>query len=177
MKVLNLYSSITGNTQKVAEKIEATVRQIGHEVETIKASKGVELNLLDYDFVFVGSGVYHWLPIKALMELIDQLRCKYVRTGEIKPPSPRRPGKKAVVYCTYGGSHTGVNEAVPVVKYMGQLFDHLGFEIIDEWHIVGEFHGKYQHLSASGRLGDIHGRPNEADLQNISQKVIGIMSV
>ena len=26
---------------------------------------------------------------------------------------------KTVIYCTYGGTHTGINEAIPAVKYMG----------------------------------------------------------
>jgi flavodoxin len=61
MKVLNLYYSATGNTDRVAEQIERAVREAGHEVETIKAAKGIELDILAYDFAFIGSGVYPWL--------------------------------------------------------------------------------------------------------------------
>ena len=46
-----------------------------------------------------------------------------------------------------------------------------------EWYVVGEFHGKLNYLSLSGRMGNIVGRPNEADLKNISEKVIGILRV
>jgi hypothetical protein len=60
---------------------------------------------------------------------------------------------------------------------MGQLFDHLGYQIIAEWLLVGEFHGKLEHLSTAGRLGNIQGRPNAADLQAISEMVAGIMRV
>ncbi len=177
MKVLNLYYSATGNTDRVAEQIERAVREAGHEVETIKAAKDIELDILAYDFAFIGSGVYYWLPGKPLMELIGRLREKYAHAGEIKPASPRRPGKKAVVYCTYGGGHTGVNEALPAVKYMGQLFDHLGYELLAEWCIVGAFHGKLEHLSTAGRLGEILGRPNEADLREVFEKAAGILKV
>jgi len=177
MRVLNLYYSATGNTDKLAKQIEKTIKQVGHEVDTVKVAKDTELDILTYDFVFTGSGVYSWLPGKPLMELFDKLRANYAHSGEIKPASPRRPGKKAVIYCTFGGGHTGANEALPAVKYMGQLFEHLGYEIIGEWYIVGEFHGKLQHLSTTGRLGDIRGRPNEADLQEISERVVGILRV
>jgi flavodoxin len=177
MRVLNLYYSATGNTDKVAKEIEKGIKKVGHEVETVKVVKDIDLDILAYDFVFAGSGVYAWLPGKPLIELFDTLRAKYARSGEIKPASPRRPGKKAVIYCTFGGGHTGANEALPAVKYMGQLFEHLGYEIIGEWYIVGEFHGKLQHLSTSGRLGDIRGRPNESDLQEISERVVGILRV
>jgi flavodoxin len=177
MKVLNLYYSATGNTQKVAKQIENAVIKACHDVETIRVLKAVDLDLLSYDFVFAGSGVYAWLPGKPMLELLEKLRGKYAQAKEIKPASPRRPGKKAVVYCTYGGGHTGVNEALPAVKYMGQLFDHLGYEITSEWYMVGEFHGKLQQLSTIGRLGDIRGRPNEADLKEVFEKVIGILRV
>ncbi len=35
----------------------------------------------------------------------------------------------------------GLNEAIPAGKYAGQFFDHLGFEVLDEWYILSEFHG------------------------------------
>jgi flavodoxin len=176
MKVLNLYFSATGNTQKVAQRIEETLLQMGHEVDTIKVTKDAEVEILDYDFVFIGSGVYTWMPGKALVEFIGKQREKY-RSDGIKPASPKRPGKKAVIYCTFGGGHTGANEAVPAVKYMGQLFEHLGYDILAEWYIVGEFHGKLEHLNKNGRLGNIKGRPNEADLLEVTEKVTGILRV
>jgi hypothetical protein len=83
----------------------------------------------------------------------------------------------AARYGCRDGGHTGANEAVPAVKYMGQLFDHLGYEIIAEWYIPGEFHGKLENLNVAGRLGRISGRPNEADLQEIYEKVIGMLKV
>jgi hypothetical protein len=66
-------------------------------VQTIKATKDIGLDILAYGFAFIGSGVYSWLPGKPLMELIGRLRERYAHAGEIKPASPRRPGKKAVV--------------------------------------------------------------------------------
>ena len=178
MKILHLYFSATGNTQKVADRIEQTLQRLGHEVETVRVTQDAEPDILAYDLVFMGSGVYSWLPGKPMLELIGKLLAKYAGAGEIKPAAPRRPGKKTVIYCTFGGGHTGANEAVPAVKYMGQLFDHLGYEIIAEWYVAGEFlGGKLEHLSTTGRLGNIKGRPNENDLQEISEKVVGILRV
>lgn len=57
MKVLNLYFSATGNTEKVAKQIEKGVLKAGHEVETIRVVKTIDLDILAYDFVFAGSGV------------------------------------------------------------------------------------------------------------------------
>jgi flavorubredoxin len=176
MNVLNLYFSTTGNTRRVAMRIAETVQQLGHRLETIEVTKDSETDILAYDFVFVGSGVYEWLPGKPLMRFFSKLRKQYADNGEIKPAAPRRAGKKAVVYCTYGGAHTGVNEAVPAVRYMGQLLDHLGYDVVAEWYLVGEYHPqKYQELSTTGRLGDIRGRPSEEDLREIAAKVTGIL--
>lgn len=178
MKALNIYFSATGNTEKIAKQIEKTLREHGVEVDSFKVPGGDALpDILAYDLVFAGSGVYTWLPGKPMLELCGKLREKYVREGEIKPASPRRQGMKAVVYCTYGGAHTGINEAIAAVKYMAQLFDHLGYEVLAEWYFVGEYHGKLRSHSLSGRLGNIEGRPNEADLKEASEKVAGILRV
>jgi flavodoxin len=101
MKVLNLYHSTTGNTEKVAARIEKAILDSGHEVTTIKSAPDVELDVLAYDYVFVGSGSYTWVPGKPLMDLMGRLREKY-RSGEIKLASPRIAGRKVVVYCTFG---------------------------------------------------------------------------
>ncbi len=177
MKALNLYFSSTGNTEKVADRITNALRDQGVEVDSVRVKDAGDIDLLDYDFLFLGSGVYEWLPGKPVQSLLADLRKIYVEQGEIKPSSPRRTGKKAVVYCTYGGAHTGVNEAMPAAKYMAQIFDHLGIDIVGEWYIIGEYHGKLEEFSQTGRLGDIRGRPNEQDLQEVTELVKGVLKV
>lgn len=179
MKILNLYFSSTGNTEKVAQRITATVESLGHQSDTVKITGDREIDLLGYDVIFVGSGVYQWLPGKGLQEFIQKRLAHYAAAGEIKPASPRRAGKKVVVYCTYGGAHTGVNEAVPAVKFLGQLFDHLGFEIVCEWYFPGAYpdHGRMKDFSILGRLGDITDRPHDADLQDVAARVTGVLRV
>lgn len=179
MNVLNLFYSATGNTEKVARRIESTVEALGHTVETIKVvANETAVDVLKHDFIFAGSGVYSQLPGKPLMDLFVTLLRGYVKQGEIKPASLRRPGAKAVIYCTYGGVHTGRNEAIPAVKYMGQLFDHLGYEIIGEWYVVGEYKtDELRSHSVNGRLGNIQGRPREEDLQEVAEMVKGVLKV
>lgn len=72
------------------------------------------------------------------------------------------------IFCTYSGPHTGIDEAVPAAQYAGQFFAHVGLRMVDEWYVVGEFHGSLEN-STQGRLGDIHGRPDEEDLQQIER--------
>jgi len=177
MKILNLYSSSNGNTKKVAQEIEKACKDKGYDVDTINvAESGDIIDLLSYDLSFIGSGIYTWLPGKIMMKWIStQLEHARV-SGSILPGSPRISGKFVCVYATFGGPHTGMSEAVPAVKYMGQLFDHMGITIADEWYIPGAFFPqKMQQLNINGRLGNIQGRPNSHDLKIVYEKTTGFL--
>ncbi len=93
----------------------------------------------------------------------------YRRQGRIKVSCPEVAGKQALVFVTYSGPHTGINEAIPAGKVAGQFFEHLGIRVLDEWYIVGEFHGN-EEASTRGRLGDIRGRPTAEELQQLSER-------
>ena len=179
MNVLNLFCSVSGNTKKIAEMIEKTANAQEHSVTTVEVTTGFDessCDFLEYDLVFIGSGVYSWLPPKLMMEYIDRQNKKYTKQSAIHMSSPRIVGKKVVAYCTYGGPHTGINEAVTTPKYLAQLFDHLGFEVAAEWYFPGAFKpSNFVQYSAGGRMGDITGRPNETDLINVAELVKGVL--
>ena len=176
MKVLNLFYSSSGNTKKVANRIEETLVEMDYNVDTVRITPDTDdIDVLNYDFVFAGSGVYNWLPGKPLQDLFSKLLSKYSDSEDITPGCPKRPNKRAVIYCTYGGVHTGRNEAIPAVKYMGQLFDHLGYAILGEWYIVGEYPESMEYASREGRLGNIQGRPDEEDLKKVEERVKGFV--
>jgi hypothetical protein len=86
-----------------------------------------------------------------------------------------RPGHAAVVFCTYGGGHTGVREATPTLGYIGQHFEHAGIRVVAEWPVVGEFRKAGEDYNKTGRLGDISGRPNENDLREIAGRTYGVL--
>ncbi|MCX5900267.1 MAG: flavodoxin [Proteobacteria bacterium] len=176
MHILNLYHSQTGNTQKIALCIAETAKSLGHSVDTLQAAKDLEADVLAYDFFFAGSGVYQWLPGKPMLDFLRASRQRYSQAGHIRPCSPRLPGKRAVIYCTYGGVHTGINEAVPAVKFYGQFFDHLGITVLDEWYFIGDFKSdEFKRHNTGGRFGDITGRPDERDLKEVSERVQAIL--
>jgi hypothetical protein len=83
-------------------------------------------------------------------------------------------GKYVLIFCTYSGPHTGIDEAIPAGKYVGQFFEHLGFTVLDEWYILSEFHGSKE-KSMHGKMGDIRGKPNKGDLQKMRQNVIDLL--
>ena len=170
MKALILYWSATGNTEKVATTIRSSLSKAGIDGKMVKIADGVDIDLYDYDLVFLGSPSYQFLPPEPVLNYAKDTMKRCHESGTIKLCAPTVPGKYAVTFCTFSGPHTGVNEAIPVGKYLGQFFEHLGFAVKGEWYTVGEFHGR-EELSTAGRLGNIKGRPDENDLAEIEKNV------
>lgn len=177
MNILNLYASLNGQTEKIAKVIEEACAQTGDSVITYNVREDKkELDLFLYDIIFIGSGVYTWLPGKHMINWITRQLDFARNNGMILPNAPRIPGKFACVYCTYAGPHTGEAEAIPAIKYMGQLFDHMGISIFDEWSIPAAFvPPKMQSMNTGGRLGNITGRPDANDLENIAERTKGVI--
>lgn len=177
MKIHNIYASLNGQTEKIAMEIEKTCLQAGYPVSTIDICKQDEpLDLLAATITFIGSGVYTWLPGKQMLKWIDINLAHARENGQILPGSPRIPEKYVCIYCTYAGPHTGESEAIPAIKYIGQLFDHMGITIADEWAVPAAFIPKtLADLNSIGRLGNIQDRPNNQDLKTIREKTLGLL--
>lgn len=174
MKTLILSRSFTGNTEKVTQKIVETLKSNKIQPDVMQISKDIDVELHDYDLVFLGVPVYEFLPPKPVLDFLRSQISIHRKRGTIIPCSPKIPGKYAVCYCTYSGPHTGIREAIPAVKYMAQFFEHLRFLVLEEWYIVGEFINN-EELSTKGTLGDIRDRPNEHDLLLVESKVNNLL--
>jgi len=161
-----LYWSSTGNTEKVAFALKDGLEAAGVNVSVIKTTETEDIDYFDYDLVCLGSPSIQWHPPKQVTEFLLKKFDDYRKQGKIKTGAPKVPRKNALIFCTYSGPHTGLNEATPVGKYVGQFFEHLGFTVLDEWYVLSEFHGS-EERSTKGRMGDIRGKPTEEDLQKI----------
>ncbi len=161
-----IYWSQTGNTEKVALAIEAGLTDAGADVEFHRAEDAVALDFYAYDLLCVGFPSYQWSPPKPVGDFLNRRFNAYRREGRVKIGAPPVPGKHVLIFCTYSGPHTGIREVIPAGKYAGQFFEHLGIPVINEWYVVGEFHGR-EEASTQGRLGDIRGRPNAEDLAKV----------
>jgi flavodoxin len=168
-KAVIIYESKTGNTEKVALAIKNGLEEAGLEVILTKVDNASAIDFFDYDLVCIGSPSYNWRPIKDIADYLTTKFKNYKDQGKIKIGSPKIPDKNALIFCTYSGPHTGINEAVPAGKIIGQFFDHLGFNILDEWYVLSEFRGS-EELSTKGRMGDIRGKPTKEDLMNLKRK-------
>jgi flavodoxin len=174
IKTLVLYWSATGNTEKVANTIIATLTRTGIKPQVQKIAEVDEIDLYAYDLVFLGAPSYTFQPPDPVQRFIKSKMKFHAERGDIKWGAPRLPGKTAVVFCTYSGPHTGIREVTPVGDYIGQFFEHLGFEVAGKWYTVGEFHGM-EELSTLGKLGDIRGRPNQQDLAEVESSVVALL--
>ncbi len=166
LKALIVYFSATGNTRKVADAIHRGLVSEAVNSTVCALEDAGDKEFYDYDLVLLGSPSIEFLPAEPVMRFIKDRLNLHRSRGDIKLGSPRIPGKTAVVFCTYSGPHTGLNEVVVAGKYMAQLFDHIGFDVVDEWFVVGE-HPDDLDVNIKGRLGDIRGRPNEEDLARV----------
>jgi multimeric flavodoxin WrbA len=174
-KAAVIYFSNTGNTEKVAFAIKKGLESAGVDVLIQRAREADSIDFFDYDLVCIGTPSIHWQVPKPLNEFLMKKFYAYRDKGFIKPCAPKVPGKNTLIFCTYAGPHTGVNEAVPVLKHIGQFFEHFGFTILDEWSILGEFHGSEEN-STMGLMGDIRGRPNQDDLEKIERDAAKLAS-
>jgi multimeric flavodoxin WrbA len=174
MKALIIYWSKTGNTEKVAQAIKQGMEAVHAEVRSMRLEEAEAMitsettDFYAYDVVCFGFPSYRWSPPKPVDQFLNEKYAHYRKQGRVKVGAPKVPGKHVLIFCTYSGPHTGINEAIPAGKYAGQFFEHLGFTVVDEWYVVGEFHGS-EESSTLGRLGDIRGRPNAQDLEKVRE--------
>lgn len=163
-----VYWSKTGNTEKVAFAIEEGLKRAGVAVARMRIEIAEDIDFYDYDLICIGAPSYMWHPPKPMDDFLKRKFNHYRKQERVKLGAPNLPSKNVLIFCTYSGPHTGINEAVPVGKYIGQFFEHLGFNVLDEWYVLSEFHGSEKH-STMGRMGDIRGKPTDEDLRKIRE--------
>jgi flavodoxin len=165
---LIVYSSNTGNTEKVAQAIRLGLEEAGVLVTVKKPEAAGAVDYFDFDLVCMGSPSIQWHPTKQMDDFLKAKMNDHRKQGKIKPSAPKVAGKSALIFVTYSGPHTGLDEATPAGKYMAQFLAHVGFNIIGEWYILGEFHGNLEN-STKGRMGDVRGKPTVEDLLKIKE--------
>ena len=172
-KALVLFWTKNGNTEKIARCIHDTVRNAGMEASMTRIDKDLEVEYLDYNLIFLGAPVYENLSPKPVLSFLYKNRR---RAGVVLLASaPEVPGVAAVPFCTYGGEHTGYNEAEPMLKHIGQYFEHEGIRVVDHIAVVGVFPEAEESYNTEGRYGDIRRRPDEHDLSEVEGRVRGIL--
>ncbi len=177
LKSLVVYFSPGGNTKKVAGAIVRGLESRDAGVKLLPLKEAGEEDLYAYDLVCLGAPAYNFsVPAPVGRYVKEQLRRAHAR-DRVQLRAPTLSDKWAVVFVTYAGPHTGVDEATPAGDHMAQMFRHLRFEVRGTWYTVGEFHDENSPSNLYGRLGDIRGRPNAHDLGVIESNAAGLAFV
>jgi flavorubredoxin len=172
-KAIVLFWTKNGNTEKVARRIYETLQKAGMQVSIKRIQKDTEVEYLDYNLIFLGAPVYHNLSPAPVLSFLRKTRR---RNGvKILASAPEIPGVAAVPFCTFGGGHTGYSEAEPMLKNIGQYFEHEGIRVVDYIASVGFFPEADLSYNTEGRFGDIRERPDEHDLLEVGGRVRGIL--
>ncbi len=169
MKVLILYYSNTGNTEKVAKAIKEGLQN--QDVDLIALDNAASTTLSDYELLILGSGVYASRAKNSLIKFITS--------------APALP-KKIALFCT----HESLEFYQTPFKKLEKLFQKQGCSIVGEFDCVGENLG----MPVEDRMKMINsfpperreeiiksleiskGRPNEDDLEKakkFASKIIG----
>lgn len=168
---LIVYWSKSGNTKKVAVAVREGLEMAGLRVTVKEQYEAEDEDWFNYDLVCIGAPAYSWHPPEPVDKYLKAKFAKYRQEGKIKPSAPKVPGKNALVFVTYSGPHTGMDEAAPAGKYIGQFVEHLGFNVLAEWYVLSEFHGSVEN-STLGRMGDIRGKPTKEDLEKVREDAL-----
>ncbi len=102
MKVLIVYDSRSGNTEKMAHAVSEGVREEGLDVEVKRVDEASVDELPGVDGLILGSPVYYGLPTAKIKKFIDD-SVKY--HGKLD-------GKVGGAFASSGGTHTGAETTV-----------------------------------------------------------------
>jgi len=102
MKVLIVYDSRSGNTEKMAHAVSEGVSEEGVDVEVKRVDEASVDELPGVDGLILGSPVYYGLPTAKMKEFIDD-SVKY--HGKLD-------GKVGGAFASSGGTHTGAETTV-----------------------------------------------------------------
>jgi len=171
-KCLILYSSLSGNTEKVAHRIRGAFRQNGWECDMFKIVKGFDLwhppfDFDNYDFLCVGSPTIMALPTQEVVELMRQHSRKKSGMRKVEP-GPRG----AIAFATYGGAHLGPREADACLALLEIEIEHLGFKSVGRFCCPGKY---VDYATPEWYHGDIRARPNAQDLQKAADFVQDVL--
>ena len=85
----------------------------GAQVDCLKTGEAAGVDYFAYDLICVGFPSYQWHVPESVDAFLKKKHAGYRDQGRIKLTSPTLPGKYALIFCTYSGPHTGINEADP----------------------------------------------------------------
>ena len=102
MKILIVYDSRTGNTEKMAFMVKEGVESTGVDVDLKKIDEASIDDLPHAEGLIIGSPVYYGLPTAEIKKFLDE-SIKY--HGKLD-------GKVGGAFCSSGGTHSGAETTI-----------------------------------------------------------------
>lgn len=165
---LIIYSSRTGNTEKVAFTFKSVFERVGWQYDILKIDSSVDtddppFNYRDYDFLCVGSPIIDKFPTKEILGILSprpkgESRSKEAIMKRMQKIVLGPEDKNGIVFVTYGGVHFGPKEAEPALEVMASEMEHLRFRCVGKFACPGKY------ADFTGYFKDLKTRPHERDL-------------
>ena len=146
-KAMIMYSSLSGNTEKVAMQFQSAISSYeGWTCDTYKITKATDfpsepLYLDDYDFIALGSPVIAALPTKFITYNFGANHPEPVFLSRPRDgcPFPLLEGKRVgVVFCTYcGGVNLGPQECYSTLELMANYLEARNIAVVGRFGCAG----------------------------------------
>lgn len=155
-KAIVMYSSITGNTQKVAEVFVDTLKAYHFDAALEKVHPARDytkepIYLDDCDLLCIGAPIIAALPYKEMSSVVGWSG-KHVELYRGTRPNPSDPSplKVGVAFATFGGTVAGPREALPTLALEKEYLSLYGFTPVGEFACPGKQlrHGPVDELNA-----------------------------
>jgi len=148
LKVMILYYSETGNTEKVARAV-AEALEPKAEVSLRRVEEASE-DLGEYELIFLGTPVHALGPAKPVREFLERL-------------SANLEGLCFALFCTYSMAGAG-----RTLDFMEKKLANKGAKVLGKFAVFGAFKTFFKHFKK--------GRPDEKDLAYAKEKAEEIFS-
>ncbi len=143
-KAIVMYSSITGNTRKIAEVFAETLKKYNFDValENVHPKRDYDKEPIyfdDCDFLCIGAPILSALPYKEMSSVVGW-GGKQVNLYEGERENPHNPRKRRVglAFSTFGGTVAGPREALPTLALEKEYLQLYGFVPIGEFACPGK---------------------------------------
>jgi len=153
-KALIMYSSVTGNTEKVARRFKQVFAKKGAwgdwQCDLFRITGQVDLknppfHFDDYDFVCVGSPIFANRPAKEMTAILNgggllkfqTMPAAYGTAEEARPRTPPKP-VRGIVFVTYTGDFRGPPEALPSLTRLEMDVEGLRVQVVGKFACPGK---------------------------------------
>lgn len=196
-KALILYTSATGNTEKVACQFEKTLLEYGWSCDRVSLHQRQSLQerqiyLDHYDLVLLGTPVISGAPAPVISQNIALVGAEPPRLYSnqmIFPGSLFRPEQSplGIVFVTYSGETYGPCEAQPALELATMYLQYLFIDVIGKFACPGRKEPKDTidllaaelniHPSETARLIGIYEQsPEDPALKNLSEDAVALLN-